>query len=71
MLDIYEKERPKGVVLSFGGQTPNNIAVSLLRANVNIFGTSPNDIDSAENRFKFSRLLDSLKVCQGKAFSLY
>uniref|UniRef100_A0A914WVG4 ATP-grasp domain-containing protein n=1 Tax=Plectus sambesii TaxID=2011161 RepID=A0A914WVG4_9BILA len=65
--NIYELERPKGVILAFGGQLPNNIAMSLKRApdmKVNIFGTSPDDIDKAENRFKFSRLLDGVKIEQ-------
>ncbi|VDK42313.1 unnamed protein product [Anisakis simplex] len=64
--DVYECEHPKGVVLAFGGQAPNNIATSLLELcqDLKIFGTSPDDIDVAENRFKFSRHLDELKILQ-------
>ncbi|CAJ0919077.1 unnamed protein product, partial [Mesorhabditis belari] len=64
VLEVYEREHAKGIILAFGGQAPNNIAMSLSRANVRIFGTSPDMIDSAEDRFKFSRLLDSLKIAQ-------
>lgn len=64
VMDIYHMEKPKGVILAFGGQSPNNIAMSLSKAQVNIFGTSPNDIDSAEDRFKFSRKLESLQISQ-------
>ncbi|KAK1219072.1 Carbamoyl-phosphate synthase [Marasmius sp. AFHP31] len=64
ILDIYDTERARGVVLSMGGQTPNNIALPLYRQNVNIYGTSPETIDTAENRFKFSRLLDAIGVDQ-------
>jgi carbamoyl-phosphate synthase/aspartate carbamoyltransferase len=54
VLDIYQLERSSGVVLSMGGQTSNNIALPLFRANVKILGTSPEMIDTAENRYKFS-----------------
>ena len=64
VLDIYEKEDPRGVLLSMGGQIPNNIAMKCLRAGVRVLGTSPKDIDRAENRFKFSRLLDEIGVDQ-------
>lgn len=47
-----------------GGQTPNNIALLLHRQNVKIFGTSPEMIDNAENRYKFSRMLDKIGVDQ-------
>lgn len=62
--DVYEREHPKGAILAFGGQAPNNIAMSLREVcqDLRIFGTSPDDIDVAENRFKFSRHLDELKV---------
>ncbi|KAI6001789.1 hypothetical protein EDD15DRAFT_2541398 [Pisolithus albus] len=66
ILDIYETERSRGVILSMGGQTPNNIALPLYRQNVKIYGTSPEMIDTAENRFKFSRLLDEIGVDQPK-----
>ncbi|TFK51491.1 carbamoyl-phosphate synth [Heliocybe sulcata] len=64
VLDIYDAERSRGVVLSMGGQTPNNIALPLYRQNVRIYGTSPEMIDTAENRYKFSRLLDEIGVDQ-------
>ena len=54
VLDIYELEQSSGVVISMGGQTSNNIAFTLHRHNVKILGTSPEMIDSAENRYKFS-----------------
>ncbi|KJE94588.1 aspartate transcarbamylase [Capsaspora owczarzaki ATCC 30864] len=66
ILDIYERERASGVILAMGGQVPNNIALPLHRQNVKIFGTSPVQIDMAENRYKFSRLLDSIGVDQPK-----
>ncbi|KAG6902396.1 hypothetical protein C0995_000601 [Termitomyces sp. Mi166 len=64
ILDIYDAEQSRGVILSMGGQTPNNIALPLYRQNVKIYGTSPEMIDTAENRFKFSRLLDAIGVDQ-------
>ncbi|OJA11339.1 hypothetical protein AZE42_04930 [Rhizopogon vesiculosus] len=64
ILDIYDVENSRGVILSMGGQTPNNIALPLHRQNVKIYGTSPEMIDTAENRFKFSRLLDEIGVDQ-------
>ncbi|KAF9072427.1 hypothetical protein BDP27DRAFT_1391368 [Rhodocollybia butyracea] len=64
ILDIYDTEHSRGVILSMGGQTPNNIALPLYRENVKIYGTSPEMIDTAENRFKFSRLLDEIDVDQ-------
>jgi carbamoyl-phosphate synthase/aspartate carbamoyltransferase len=64
VMDIYDLERSSGIVLSMGGQTPNNIALALHRQNVKIYGTSPEMIDSAENRFKFSRMLDKIGVDQ-------
>lgn len=63
-MDIYEKENPEGVILSMGGQLPNNIAMSLHRQQCRILGTSPEFIDSAENRFKFSRMLDTIGISQ-------
>lgn len=57
-------EKPKGVIVSMGGQLPNNIAIHLHRQNVRILGTSPESIDSAENRFKFSRMLDRINISQ-------
>ncbi|KAJ7673467.1 carbamoyl-phosphate synthase [Mycena rosella] len=64
ILDIYDTERSRGVILAMGGQTPNNIALPLYRQNVKIYGTSPEMIDTAENRYKFSRLLDEIGVDQ-------
>ena len=64
VLDIVEKERPLGVVVSVGGQIPNNLALGLARNGVRILGTSAEDIDRAEDRSKFSRLLDDLGIEQ-------
>ncbi len=64
VLDIYRRERPRGVLLSMGGQIPNNIAVKCHQAGMRILGTSPDSIDTAENRFKFGRLLDALGIDQ-------
>jgi carbamoyl-phosphate synthase large subunit len=64
VLDIYEKEKPLGFIVSMGGQIPNNLALSLQRAGVPIRGTSPLNIDRAEDRHKFSQLLDALNVDQ-------
>ncbi|NWX42508.1 PYR1 protein, partial [Steatornis caripensis] len=64
VMDIYELENPEGVILSMGGQLPNNIAMALHRQQCRVLGTSPEAIDSAENRFKFSRLLDSIGISQ-------
>ena len=64
VLDIYTMENSSGVVLSMGGQTPNNIALPLHRMNVKVLGTSPEMIDTAENRYKFSRMLDRIAVDQ-------
>jgi carbamoyl-phosphate synthase large subunit len=64
VLDICEKEDPKGVIVSMGGQTPNNLALKLHRAGVKVLGTSPVKIDTAEDRHKFSKLLDELGVDQ-------
>ncbi|MBW2985006.1 ATP-grasp domain-containing protein, partial [Candidatus Woesearchaeota archaeon] len=62
--DIYEKENPLGIIISMGGQIPNNIAMKCHKAGVKILGTSPLSIDNAENRHKFSALLDKLKIDQ-------
>ncbi|CAK7896628.1 protein Ura2p [[Candida] anglica] len=64
VLDIYDLEQSSGVIISMGGQTSNNIALPLHRQNVKILGTSPEMIDSAENRYKFSRMLDKIGVDQ-------
>jgi carbamoylphosphate synthase large subunit len=62
--DIAELEEPAGVVVSVGGQTPNNLAMALHRDGIKILGTSVEAIDTCENRFKFSKLCDSLRVDQ-------
>jgi len=64
VLDIVDHENPKGVVVSVGGQLPQNIALKLHQAGVPILGTSPLDIDKAEDRFKFSKILDEIGVDQ-------
>ncbi|KAK6381513.1 Carbamoyl-phosphate synthase [Exophiala oligosperma] len=64
VLDIHQLESANGVVISMGGQAPNNIALQLSRLNIKILGTSPDMIDSAENRYKFSRMLDRIDVDQ-------
>ncbi|MEM7814565.1 MAG: carbamoyl-phosphate synthase (glutamine-hydrolyzing) large subunit [Candidatus Aenigmatarchaeota archaeon] len=66
VLDICEKEEPEGVVVSVGGQTPNNLALKLAKNGVKIIGTSAEDIDRAEDRAKFSKLLDELGIKQPK-----
>ncbi|MEK7529136.1 MAG: carbamoyl-phosphate synthase (glutamine-hydrolyzing) large subunit [Patescibacteria group bacterium] len=66
VLDIYEYENPMGVIISTGGQVPNNLATKLATARVKILGTSPRDIDRAEDRNKFSALLDRLHIAQPK-----
>jgi carbamoyl-phosphate synthase large subunit len=64
ILDIYEKENPIGVITSVGGQIPNNLAMKLANANVNLLGTSAENVDLAEDRSKFSALLDQLQISQ-------
>lgn len=66
VLDIYHLESSSGVILSMGGQTPNNLATGFQHVNVKVLGTSPDMIDMAENRFKFSRMLDNINVDQPK-----
>jgi carbamoyl-phosphate synthase large subunit len=68
ILDLYEKERPDGVVVSMGGQIPNNLAMRLHGAGVKILGTDPANIDRAEDRRKFSALLDELDIDQPQWF---
>lgn len=63
-MDIIELEQPKGVVVSTGGQIANNLVMRLHGQNVPILGTAPESIDNAENRHKFSSLLDTLKIDQ-------
>ena len=64
ILDIYDKEHPYGVIASVGGQIPNNLALKLSTAGVNLLGTTGESIDKAEDRVKFSALLDTLKIPQ-------
>ena len=64
ILDISELELPKGLIVSTGGQIPNNLAMRLYRQKIPILGTSPLHIDRAENRFKFSEMLDRMGVDQ-------
>ncbi len=64
VMDIYDLEIPKGIIVSVGGQIPNNLAMRLHNENVNILGTSPLSIDRAENRHKFSMMLDELEIDQ-------
>ena len=64
ILDIYDKENPLGVIASVGGQIPNNLALKLSNAGVNLLGTSGESIDQAEDRTKFSALLDELEIPQ-------
>lgn len=64
ILDIYEKENPSGVIASVGGQIPNNLAMKLAHSGVKLLGTTAEDIDLAEDRSKFSALLDQLGIPQ-------
>jgi len=64
VLSIYEKERPEGVIVQFGGQTPLNIAGELEAAGVKILGTSPETIDLAEDRERFSRIMRKMAIPQ-------
>ena len=64
VMDIFELENPHGIILSVGGQIPNNLAVRLDNFGVNILGTQANKIDNAENRHKFSSMLDELGIDQ-------
>jgi carbamoyl-phosphate synthase large subunit len=64
VLDICDKEKPYGAIISMGGQIPNNLALPLYNSGVKILGTSPIDIDRAEDRHKFSNLLDKIDVDQ-------
>ncbi len=64
VLDVIDLENPRGVIVSVGGQIPNNLAMKLYRQSVPILGTSPVSIDRAENRNKFSAMLDQLGIDQ-------
>jgi len=64
VMDIYELENPQGVIISVGGQIPNNLALKLDKTGVNLLGTSAKSIDNAEDRHKFSSMLDRLVIDQ-------
>src|SRR5438128_4350423 len=64
VLNIYEQEKPEGVVVQFGGQTPLNLADGLKAAGVPIFGTQPESIETAEDRKLFAAMLDKLGLRQ-------
>ena len=64
VLDVIDLEEPRGVIVSVGGQIPNNLAMKLYRQGVPVLGTSPVNIDRAENRDKFSAMLDKLNIDQ-------
>jgi carbamoyl-phosphate synthase large subunit len=67
VMNVVELERPEGVIVQFGGQTPLNLALRLLRAGVPIIGTSPESIDLAEDRKRFGKLLVDLGIPQPAA----
>ncbi|MDD4179186.1 MAG: carbamoyl-phosphate synthase large subunit [Candidatus Margulisbacteria bacterium] len=72
VLSIIDKEKPDGIIVQFGGQTPLNLALPLEEAGAKIIGTSPEEIDRAEDRKRFSELLNKLKLKQapnGTAYS--
>jgi carbamoyl-phosphate synthase large subunit len=71
ILNIYEEENPDGVIVQFGGQTPINLAMPLYKAGVKILGTSPENIDRAEDREKFDQLLGKLGLKRPKAGTAY
>jgi len=62
VLNIYDTEKPDGTIVQFGGQTPLNLALPLKRAGVPIIGTAPENIDLAEDRKLFGKLLDDLQI---------
>jgi carbamoyl-phosphate synthase large subunit len=64
VLDICDFENPQGVIVSMGGQVPNNLAMKLYNAGIQIAGTSPKQINNAENRHTFSNILDDLEIDQ-------
>lgn len=66
VMDIYELEQPHGMVVSVGGQIPNNLALRLDASGVNILGTKASSIDKAEDRHKFSSIIDALNIDQPK-----
>ncbi len=64
VMDIYDKEQPLGMIISMGGQIANNLALKLDKAGANILGTGAGSIDNAEDRYKFSKMLDRLGIDQ-------
>ena len=66
VMDIYELEQPHGMIVSVGGQIPNNLALRLDQSGVNILGTKASSIDKAEDRHKFSSIVDALGIDQPK-----
>ncbi|MBN2349154.1 MAG: carbamoyl-phosphate synthase large subunit [Bacteroidales bacterium] len=64
VLSIYNKEKPEGIIVQFGGQTPLNIASELAEAGVKILGTTPETIDLAEDRDRFRKIMDNLSIPQ-------
>jgi len=66
VMELWERERPYGVIVSMGGQVPNNLALRLARAGVRLLGTPADSIDRAEDRHRFSALLDELQIDQPK-----
>ncbi|MDD4889138.1 MAG: carbamoyl-phosphate synthase large subunit [Phycisphaerae bacterium] len=62
VLSIYAKEKPEGVIVQFGGQTPLNLATQLAEAGVNVLGTSPDTIDLAEDRDRFRKMMDKMGI---------
>ncbi len=66
VMDIFEKEKPEGIFVSMGGQVPNNLALKLAQEKIKIMGTTAENIDRAEDRHKFSQMLDKLGVDQPK-----
>ncbi len=70
VLNIIDKEKPEGVIVQFGGQTAINLAASLQKAGVKVFGTSVNDIDRAEDRERFDEVLEQTKIPRPKGTSV-
>ena len=71
IMNILEVEKPLGVIVQFGGQTPINLAVALRQAGVNILGTSSENIDIAEDRKRFKHLIDKLGLLQPKSGTVF
>ncbi|MBU4418907.1 MAG: carbamoyl phosphate synthase large subunit, partial [Candidatus Omnitrophica bacterium] len=71
IMNIIEVEKPLGVIVQFGGQTPINLAVALRQAGVNILGTSSESIDIAEDRKRFKQLIDKLGLLQPNSGTVF